>query len=81
MGSRKKPTVHEHFHKDGSLWARGELRDGVMTGYWEWFRKDGTLMRSGTFDRGVQVGEWATYDRKGHIVKVTQMKPAARRGL
>jgi antitoxin component YwqK of YwqJK toxin-antitoxin module len=79
MPSRTKPKAHEHFHKDGSLWARGELTDGVMTGYWEWFRKDGSLMRSGSFDRGVQIGEWTTYDRHGRVVKVTQMKPAARK--
>lgn len=78
MTSRKKPAVHEHFHKDGSLWARGELVDGDMTGYWEWYRKDGSLMRSGYFDRGVQVGEWTTYDRKGRVVRVTQMKALSR---
>lgn len=75
MPRRSVPKAHEHFHKDGSLWARGELTRGVMTGYWEWFRKDGSLMRSGWFDRGAQVGEWRTYDRRGRLVKATQMKP------
>lgn len=68
-------NVHEHFHKDGSLWARGELVAGVMEGYWEWFRKDGSLMRAGSFTKGVQVGEWTTYARDGRVVKVTTMKP------
>lgn len=77
MAARKKAAVDEHFHKDGSLWARGASVDGEMTGYWEWFRKDGSLMRSGYFDRGNQVGEWTTYDREGRVVKVTQMKPTA----
>jgi antitoxin component YwqK of YwqJK toxin-antitoxin module len=74
---RKKSTtnMHEHLHKDGSLWARGELHDGVMEGYWEWFRKDGSKMRSGSFTKGVQVGEWKTYRKDGSIVKVTMMKP------
>ena len=73
----KKPAtkVHEHFHKDGSLWARGELKGGVMEGYWEWFRKSGSRMRTGWFSHGVQVGEWATYREDGSIVKVTVMKP------
>ena len=75
MTARKRPKQHEHFHKDGSLWARGALLDGVMTGYWEWFRKDGSLMRSGSFERGVQSGTWTTYDRLGRVVKVTEMKP------
>ena len=74
---RKTSTgrVHQHFHKDGSLWARGELKAGVMEGYWEWFRKDGSRMRSGSFANGVQVGEWTTYAKDGSVVKVTTMKP------
>ena len=73
---RTKPSAkaHEHFHKDGSLWARGVLKDGVMEGYWEWFRKDGTKLRSGYFKDGKQVGEWTTYDAKGKVYKVTKMK-------
>lgn len=73
MPTRKKARAHEHSHNDGSLWARGALTGGVMTGYWEWFRKDGSRMRSGSFKRGEQVGEWTTYDRQGRIVKVTRM--------
>ena len=66
---------HVHYHKDGTVWAKGRMTDGVMTGYWEWFRKDGTLMRSGSFENGEQVGEWTTYDKNGKVVKVTTMKP------
>lgn len=62
-----------HYHKDGSLWAKGAMLEGQMHGYWEWFRKDGTLMRSGYFELGKQVGEWTTYDKTGHVYKVTQM--------
>jgi antitoxin component YwqK of YwqJK toxin-antitoxin module len=65
----------EHYHKDGSLWAKGTLRDGEQHGYWEFFRKDGTRLRSGHFERGVQVGEWTTYDKDGAPYKVTRMKP------
>jgi antitoxin component YwqK of YwqJK toxin-antitoxin module len=77
MMPRKKleSIVHEYFHKDGSLWARGELIDGVMEGYLEWFRKDGSRMRSGSFEHGVQVSEWTTYRKDGTILKVTAMKP------
>ncbi len=65
---------HLHYHKDGTLWAKGEMTADVMTGYWEWFRKDGTKLRSGHFDAGQQIGEWITYDREGKVYKVTQMK-------
>ena len=76
MPSKKSGSgLHEHFHKDGSLWARGALRAGVMEGYWEWFRKDGSRMRSGSFTKGVQTGKWTTYANDGSIVKVTMMKP------
>ncbi len=64
-------------HRDGSVWARGQMRDGVAEGYWEWFRKDGVKMRSGYFENDVQVGDWTTYDRFGVVYKVTRMKPAS----
>ncbi|TKT80170.1 hypothetical protein [Aquamicrobium sp. LC103] len=65
---------YRHYHKDGSLWAVGQLRDGQAEGYWEWFRKDGTKLCSGHFRGGVQVGEWTTYDGTGKVHKVTVMK-------
>lgn len=71
-------TPHTHYHKDGSIWAAGQLDGDVMTGYWEWFRKDGSLMRTGHFENGAQVGEWTTYATDGRVVKVTRMKPPAR---
>jgi antitoxin component YwqK of YwqJK toxin-antitoxin module len=62
------------YHKNGSVKAKGQVIDDVLTGYWEWFRKDGTKMRSGSFENGKQVGEWTTYDATGRVVKVTKMK-------
>lgn len=72
---KAKAKEHLHYHKDGTLWAKGQATDGVMTGYWEWFRKDGSKLRSGSFDAsGEQVGEWTTYDKQGEVYKVTTMK-------
>ena len=68
------PEEHVEYHKDGTVWARGQTLDGVPTGYWEWFRRDGTPMRSGHFEAGKQVGEWTTYDKAGAVYKVTRMK-------
>ncbi|MDP0500721.1 MAG: hypothetical protein Q7P63_11555 [Verrucomicrobiota bacterium JB022] len=66
---------HLEYHKDGSLWARGQRLGGTPVGYWEWFRKDGTKLRSGHFDSaGNQIGEWTTYDQKGEVYKVTRKK-------
>lgn len=76
--SREKERIE--YHKDGSIWAKGQSLDGKLHGYWEWFRKDGTKLRSGYFKRGKQVGEWTTYDKKGKIYKVTIMKPKAKKG-
>lgn len=70
-----RAAIHVERHRDGSIRARGRMREGVPTGYWEWFRLDGTRLRSGHFDNGVQVGEWTTYDRAGEVYKVTIMKP------
>jgi antitoxin component YwqK of YwqJK toxin-antitoxin module len=62
---------HVVYHKNGSVWAKGDMLDGQPHGYWEWFRKDGTKMRSGYFMKSEQVGKWTTYDKKGAVVKVT----------
>lgn len=77
----KKTALKEHieYHKDGSVWAKGQTATGVATGYWEWFRKEGTIMRSGHFENGEQIGEWTTYDKQGQVYKVTKMKPKARK--
>jgi antitoxin component YwqK of YwqJK toxin-antitoxin module len=72
---RQAPKDQVHYHDDGSLWAKGQTVNGVLTGYWEWFRKDGSKMRSGSFDGGEQVGEWTTYGRDGEVLKVTTIKP------
>jgi len=75
--AKKKPAPQEHLvhHKDGSLWAKGQMLGGVAAGYWEWFRKDGVILRSGHFENGEQSGEWTTYDKNGQVYKVTRMKP------
>ena len=72
MSSRSQK--HVEYHKDGSIWALGQKRDGQLTGYWEWFRKDGTKMRSGYFENGEKTGEWTTYDQSGNVYKVTKVK-------
>jgi antitoxin component YwqK of YwqJK toxin-antitoxin module len=72
---KAKSKEHLHYHKAGTLWAKGQLLNGNMVGYWEWYRKDGSRMRSGYFVLGEQIGEWTTYDKTGAVVKVTKMKP------
>lgn len=67
-----KKTATTKRHADGSVWAKGFMSGGKMTGFWKWFRKDGTVMRTGHFEKGKQTGEWTTYDKKGRIVKVTK---------
>lgn len=69
-----RTVPHESFHKDGTIWARGQTLEGETHGYWEWFRRDGVILRSGHFCKGAQVGDWTTYDKAGNIYKVTRMK-------
>ncbi len=77
MPSRSPLTPRLVHHKDGTLWAKGQVRGETLEGYWEWFRKDGTKLRSGFFAGGEQTGEWTTYDKKGKAYKITTMKPRA----
>ena len=72
---RKK---HTHYHKDGTVWAKGYMNAGKMDGYWEWFRKDGSKMRTGHFKLGKQVGEWVTYDKHGKLVNASRCLMFAR---
>ena len=74
-GDNTAATDHVLHHRDGSLYARWQMLDGQMHGFWSFFRKDGSIMRSGSFDRGVQTGTWTTYGNDGRPVKVTDMKP------
>ena len=74
-----EPKPFLQLHKDGSVWARGQVVGDVPVGYWEWFRTTGTISRSGHFDDGRQVGEWTTYDREGRVYKVTVMKRDGKR--
>lgn len=62
------------YHNDGTIWAKGSMKNGLPDGYWEWFRRDGVIMRSGYFTKGKQAGEWTTYDKAGKVYKVTKMK-------
>ncbi len=73
------PKQHIVYHKNGSIWAKGQKLGDVCVGYWEWFRLDGTKMRSGHFENGEQTGEWTTYDKKGQVYKVTKMKPKTKK--
>ncbi len=79
MPAKKAPTKkYIKYHKNKSVWAKGQTLDGVSVGYWEFFRKDGTRLRSGYFKNGEQVGEWTTYDKNGKVYKVTTIKPKAK---
>lgn len=69
-----EPNPYTKYHKDDTLWAKGQTIDDVPTGYWEWFRKDGSKLRSGYFKNGEQVGTWTTYDRNSEVYKITEMK-------
>lgn len=64
---KSKGKKHIVYHKDGTVWAKGNLVDKTPEGYWEWFRKDGTKMRSGYFRNGTQMDEWVTYDKSGRV--------------
>ncbi len=75
MSSQKtqiKDGITYKYHTDGTVHAKGKIKDGKPSGYWEWFRKDGTIKRSGTFKDGEPVGEWTTYDKNGKVVRITQ---------
>lgn len=77
LAKQAKRSKRIDYRRDGSVRAKGWIRDGKLDGYWEWFRLDGTRMRSGSFSLDRQVGDWITYDRAGAVYKVTNMSKSA----
>jgi uncharacterized protein YdhG (YjbR/CyaY superfamily) len=67
-----KPEIT--YHKDGTIWAIGKMKNGRQEGKWEWFRKDGSMLRARSFKDGKQVGKWTTYDKMGEAYKETIFK-------
>lgn len=59
------------FHKNGTIWAKGFMKNDKQEGYWEFYRIDGSILRSGSFKDGKQVGIWTTYDKLGKVYKTT----------
>lgn len=62
----KKP--HIEYHKDGTIRAKGTLKDGKRDGYWKWYRKDGSKMKTGYFKEGKRAKEWMKYDNNGKLI-------------
>lgn len=68
---RNGPVVS--YYDDGTVKSTGRVKDGVMTGAWEFFRKDGSLMRSGRFRAGEQTGTWQTFHRDGTVATTKEL--------
>ena len=68
-------TPYVKYHNDGTIWAKGQTKNGKPSGLWKFYRKDGSVMRSGSFTDGKQSGKWTTYRADGSVVKVTTFKP------
>lgn len=56
------------FFDNGTVKARGGVKNGELHGSWFWNRRDGSLMRTGQFKNGKPSGEWMTYRRDGSSV-------------
>ena len=46
----KPKKKHIHYHKDGTIWAKGFMAGAKMEGYWEWFRKPTKGKKIGTIN-------------------------------
>jgi uncharacterized protein YdhG (YjbR/CyaY superfamily) len=61
----RKSGEAKAFYDNGRPRHIGRMREGAMTGKWQWFRRDGTLERAGAFRNREPFGEWVTYDSSG----------------
>lgn len=64
--------VRTDYFDDGTVRARGRVRDGELHGSWTWYRADGSVMRTGSFADGEPTGTWETFDRSGVLVSSRQ---------
>jgi len=62
-------TKHIKYHQDGSVLAKGYLKDGKLDGYWKWYRHDGSKMKVGYFKEGKRAKDWMRYDKNGKLIK------------
>ena len=46
---------------------QGELRDGILEGYWVRYRDDGQLRDKGTYKNGERDGPWVSYNKDGQL--------------
>jgi antitoxin component YwqK of YwqJK toxin-antitoxin module len=60
---------HVSYYPDGSIRAKGNLKDGKRNGYWKWYRKDGSKMKVGFFTNGTLTKAWMKYDIRGILIK------------
>lgn len=60
---------HIEYHKDGTIRAKGKLKDGKRDGYWKFYRADGTKLKTGFYTYGELTKDWMMYDKKGKLIK------------
>ena len=58
------------YHTDGSIWAKGKMKDDQPDGYWEWFRKDGVIMRSGILKKVNRLVNGLLMIRKARLIRL-----------
>jgi len=66
---------------EGYIQSRGNFKNDLETGYWEYFRSDGLIKSSGNYTEGFLNGIWSFYDEDGIKFSEIEYKNDKRNGL
>jgi antitoxin component YwqK of YwqJK toxin-antitoxin module len=64
-GKRQGPWIRAHAANPKALYYRGQFKDGVPVGEWEWYYESGELMTKMNHIKGDQITDNLTYYEKG----------------
>ena len=72
--SRISDGEYLEYYEDGSVFGKGNGKDGKQNGEWIYFHKNGQRMATGFWENGIQDGEWIYYREDGRMEKTETIK-------
>jgi antitoxin component YwqK of YwqJK toxin-antitoxin module len=66
--------VYEHqgdtliyYYRDGTIKAKGPVKNATKDGLWQYFRKSGHLWKEGSYKAGKRDGLWEQFSPEGQV--------------
>jgi len=59
-----------NYYADGEVFSKGDYRNGLPNGEWEFFDEKGRKVTSGMLQDGVKEGAWEIYYKNGQLTGI-----------